>query len=201
MNDTRNDGTGGPARPERGGARPPGPRRAGLRRAGLRRAGLRRAGVLTAALAGTALLAAACGGGGPAGESTAYQTTYQKQLGYAQCMRAHGLPGFPDPQSNGTFNSTRANGSDFVGPRFQSADRACAHLEGPAETAAQFQRDVRGALRYAACMRAHGIAGFQATVQGNRIGMGIQGPGTEMNSPLFLSAQRACRKLVPVAGS
>jgi hypothetical protein len=159
--------------------------------------GRARAGMLPAALAGIALLAAACGAGGPAAGTTAHLTTYQRELAYAQCMRAHGLPGFPDPNSDGTFNSTRANGSDFNGPRFLSANGACAHLEGPQVTAQRFQQDVRGALRFGACMRAHGITNFQVRVsQGSHmISMGIQGPGGEMGSPQFQAAQRACRHL------
>jgi len=30
-------------------------------------------------------------------------TAYQQSLAYAQCMRAHGEPGYPDPASNGGF--------------------------------------------------------------------------------------------------
>jgi hypothetical protein len=150
-----------------------------------------RAGVLAAVLA---VLAAACGGGSPAGP-TAHLTAYQRELAYAQCMRAHGLPSFPDPQSDGTFVSNLADRGDFNGPRFLSANKACAHLEGPPETAAQFQQDVRQALRFAACMRAHGIANFQAGVsQGSgQAGMGAQ--GADPNSPQFQAAQRACRHL------
>ena len=163
-----------------------------------RPAGLWRVGVLPAAAAGIALLAAACGGGSSGGTGTGiHQTVYQRELAYAQCMRAHGDPGFPDPQSDGTFNETPANAGAFHGTLFLSANNACAHLEGAGVTPAQFQQNVRQVLRYAACIRAHGIVGFQATVQGNRIGMGIQGPGSEMNTPQFLAAQRACRKLVP----
>jgi hypothetical protein len=160
-----------------------------------RRPGRAQAGGLAAALAGMALLAAACGGSSPAGGATAHLTAYQRELAYAECMRVHGLPGFPDPNSDGTFNSTRANGGDFTGPRYLSVNRACAHLEGPQQTAAQYQQSVRQALRFAACMRAHGITNFQASVsQGSgQVGMGAQ--GADPNSPQFQAAQRACRHL------
>jgi len=91
---------------------------------------LQRAGVL-AAVAGIAVLAAACGGSSPA---TAGQTAYQRELAYALCMRGHGDPGFPDPQSDGTFTTTTtttANRGAFSGLRAESANKACAHLEGP----------------------------------------------------------------------
>jgi hypothetical protein len=159
-----------------------------------RPAGLRRAGVLAAAAAGIALLAAACGGSSGGTGPGIHQTAYQRELAYAECMRAHGLPGFPDPQSDGTFDSTKANSGDFHGPVFQSANKSCAHLEGTPQTATKFQQDVRQALKFAACMRAHGIANFQASVgRGGQIAMGAQ--GADPNSPQFQSAQRACRPL------
>jgi len=160
------------------------------------RAGPWRAGVLAAALAGIVPVAVACGS---TGESTAHLTAYQRELAYAECMRAHALPSFPDPQSDGTFISTRANGSDFTGPRYLSANRACVRLEGPGMTAAQEQQFNVQALKFAACMRAHGIANFQASAGAGRGGMGA--PGADPNSPQFQSAQRACRKLMPGSGS
>ena len=161
-------------------------------------AGLRRAGVQAAAAAGMAVLAAACGGGSSAGAGPGiHQTAYQSELAYAQCMRAHGLPGFPDPQSDGSFNSTMQNRGDFSGPGFQSANKSCAHLQGPGMSPAQFQQDVRQALKFAACMRAHGITNFQASVSQGSGQVGVGAQGADPNSPQFLSAQRACRHLMP----
>jgi hypothetical protein len=167
------------------------------RRAGRHRAG-RQAGAWAVTLAAVALLAAACGGGSPGG-STARLTAYQRELAYAECMRAHGMPSWPDPQSNGAF----AGSFDFGSRQYRSANRACAHLEGGSpETAQQFQRDVGQSLKFAACMRAHGIANFQATVTGQgEISTGSEGPGGELGSPQFHSANKACRKLQPGGGS
>ena len=157
-----------------------------------------RASLLAAAAAGTALLLAACGGPPPGPGSTARQTAYQKELAYAECMRGHGDPGFPDPQSDGTFNETRANAGDFHGPQFLAADKSCAHLQGPGMTAAQFQQNVNQALKFAACMRTHGITNFQASASHGQIGMGAQ--GADPNSPQFQSAQRACQPLLKGGG-
>ena len=157
-----------------------------------------RADVLASAVAGIALLIAACGGSPSAAGLTAHQTAYQRELAYAECMRAHGVPGFPDPQSDGTFNETRANAGDFHGPRFQSANKSCVHLEGPGMTSAQFQQNVDQALKFAACMRAHGITNFQASVSHGQVGMG--GQGADPNSPQFQSAQKACQSLLHKGG-
>ena len=167
-----------------------------------RPAGLRRAGVQAAAAAGIAVLAAACGGGSSAGAGPGiHQTAYQSELAYAECMRAHGLPGFPDPQSDGTFNSTMQNRGDFAGPRFQSANKSCAHLEGPGITPAQQQQDTRQALEFAACMRAHGIASFQYQPPSGGHSAGLGAQGANPDSPQFLSAQQACRHLMPGGGA
>jgi hypothetical protein len=161
-----------------------------------------RAGRVTAALAAVvllasvALLAAACGG---STAPTAHLTTYQKELAYAECMRAHGMPSFPDPQSDGTF----AGSFDFGSAAYKSANRACAHLQaGMPGTTEQFQQQVAQSLKYAACMRAHGITNFQTTVSAEgQVRSGIQGPGDEMNTPQFQSASQACRKFQTAGGS
>src|SRR5579859_4251373 len=61
----------------------------------------RRSGGLAGGLAAIALLATACGGAGST--ALAATTAYQKALAYAQCMRAHGEPSYPDPTANGGF--------------------------------------------------------------------------------------------------
>lgn len=166
-----------------------------------RPAGLPRLSVLAAAAAGIALAAAACGGGSSGGTETGiHQTAYQRDLAYAECMRAHGLPGFPDPQSDGTFNTTKANSGDFHGPRFLSGNKACAHLQGPGITPAQQTQFTNQALKYASCMRAHGITSFQFSPPQRGGTAGLGAPGANPNSPQFLAAQRACRRLQPSGG-
>lgn len=166
---------------------------------GSQRPGWREARLLAVALAAVSLLAAACGGSSTPPAPSAYQTAYQRELAYAACMRAHGLPGFPDPQSDGTFNSTRQNANDFHGPRFMSANKSCAHLEGPGMTPAQQERLTSQGLKFAACMRGHGITSFQfSDGAGGQVEMGAQ--GANVNSARFQAAQQACRKLQPSAG-
>jgi hypothetical protein len=163
------------------------------------RLGLRRVGALIAVMAGITLPAAACGGGS-AGGPGAHLTAYQRELAYAQCMRAHGDPGFPDPQSNGMFISNKADRGALAGPQFASANRACAHLEGPGMTPAQQERQTSQLLRFAACMRAHGITNFRYSPRGGGPGeLGAQGVNT--NTPQFQAAQQACRKFLPGGGS
>jgi hypothetical protein len=158
---------------------------------------------LPAAVTGTALLIAACGGPAAATGSSTYQAAFRKELAYAQCMRTHGVPGFPDPNSNGIFDTTVANRNDFHGPAYASANKKCEHLQGSPPTTAQVQRSVTEALKYAACMRAHGVANFSAGVNGDQVRMGFQGGAAAANSTRALIAQRICRPLLPrfLAGS
>jgi hypothetical protein len=165
------------------------------------RARLQRAGVLAATVAGTALLAAACGSGNSS--AAAGSTTYQKALAYAQCMRSRGVPGWPDPNSQGNFLTGPADYLTQGSPEFQAASKACQHLlpGGRQLTAAQQQQAVSRALKFAACMRAHGIRDFPDPVVQNG-GITLHGPaGFGPGSPQLQSAQRACRSLSPVGAS
>jgi hypothetical protein len=68
----------------------------------------------------------------------------------------------------------------------------------------QFQQGVSQALKFAACMRAHGITSFpEPEVNRNKENIIIgftPASGIDPNSPQFQAAQKACQKL-PVARS
>lgn len=51
----------------------------------------------------------------------------QQALAFSTCMRAHGVPSFPDPGGNGRLDvrSIRAAGVQAASPQFQSALKAC----------------------------------------------------------------------------
>lgn len=46
-------------------------------------------------------------------------------LQFAECMRAHGLPNFPDPTANG-IRIAQNSGIDPQSPQYQAAQQACA---------------------------------------------------------------------------
>jgi hypothetical protein len=166
------------------------PRRARVRMAGTRSA------VLAAALTGTALLAVACSGNGA--PVSAKQANYQKLLAYSQCMRAHGEPGFPDPQPNGDLLIDGPK-DHLNGALMNSAGKACQHLmpKSPPLTASQQQKLTARALKFVACMRTHGIPTFpDPTVNSRGIEMQIPSSVTP-NSAVFQNAQQACRNLAP----
>jgi hypothetical protein len=65
--------------------------------------------------------------GGSQTGGTANGTQHSRALQFADCMRAHGIPEFPDPSSNGAFNLP----SDInqQGPQFKRAEQACANVQ------------------------------------------------------------------------
>ena len=165
------------------------------------------------------LLGAACGGGASPNVASLGATTttvpaatgapqpfagmqqeYEYELSYAACMRAHGLPGFPDPTrtSHGlTFNAQVGSTT----PGYATANDACEHLlpdDGGPPSAAQIAAEGARLLRYAQCMRSHGLTGFpDPIVQANEIGFSLK--GVARGSPAFQRAQQACAALGPGA--
>ena len=167
-----------------------------LRRTGPRRA----AGLLTASLAGTALLAAACGSGSPAAGTSA---TYRKSVAFAQCVRSHGDPGFPDPDSRGMFDVSQI---DLNSTLVQAAIKPCQKLLPPAAVQlppSQQRALTMQALKFTACMRAHGYPNFPDPVIRHGSVQYQVGPpmGIDPHSPQFQSAQQLCQKLDPLPGS
>src|ERR1700685_2840016 len=156
----------------------------------------RSAGVLAAAVAGAAVLIAACGAGGGSSPAAAGPPAAQHALAYAQCMRSHGEPGFPDPDSKGNFLNLGPVNIDS--PQYRSANRTCGHLLPSYQvTPAQRQQELSSALRYSACMRSHGVSSFPDPVElanGNielRLGAG------HGSSPQQAPAAPAGRRFLP----
>jgi hypothetical protein len=94
-----------------------------------------------AAAAGLGLLASACEGSSTEGvaqvdsmQTTTDASTSSPDSGsgdpaaYSACMRSHGLPNFPDPNSNGGIKLDSTRGLDRSSPQFESAEEACKSL-------------------------------------------------------------------------
>lgn len=158
-----------------------------------------------------ALFAGACSGGGSGGPGVASAGTGKGTsstsaaggsgkagpLAYSQCMRSHGLRNFPDPNANGGLTLNNSSGLDPNSPQFKSADAACKPLQ-PQLPQAQRDKMKAGALKYAQCMRSHGVTDFPDP--GADGGIQIQAtPGSDLapDSPLFKAADKICQKLMP----
>lgn len=112
----------------------------------------------SAALAATVCsgLLVACGS---ASQPTGGDPTGGPALEYAQCMRAHGVPNFPDPSARGGL--VIPNDINPQSPAFSSAQQLCGKLAtaGPGQAGSSESRKLE-LLTVARCMRAHGIANF-----------------------------------------
>lgn len=166
-----------------------------------RRTRLRRPGPAAAALASLALLAAACSSGSANPGAGAGSPGKTSALAYSQCMRAHGIKNFPDPSAGGGVNILREQGTglDPASPQFQAADKACKSLmPALALSPAQQAKMKAGNLKYAQCMRAHGIADFPDPNSQGQIQIQAK-PGSDLdpNNPRYQSATKACQRYQP----
>jgi hypothetical protein len=181
-------------RPGRGpGPRPPWPRRA-------------RAAAVITVMAAAALLAAACGGGSPSSAGSGGSPTAggsansSPTVAYSRCVRAHGVPNFPDPDSNGQMPKPAVVRAlrEVGDSRARAATSACANLnpagQGNPTLTAQDQQDY---LRAAACMRSHGITNFpDPTFPGGHVNLSIPS-SIDTKSRQFTQAAQTCTKLIP----
>jgi hypothetical protein len=84
------------------------------------------------ALAVLALLAAACGssrsatGSGSSSEGVA--TAEPSYVAYSACMRSHGVPNYPDPNSSGSLPKPDAHHLGVSDSQLQATQRACQHV-------------------------------------------------------------------------
>jgi hypothetical protein len=124
---------------------------------------------------------------------------------FSACMRSHGVPNFPDPDSKGRIlitQGTDANGNktgvDTNSPQFKRAAQACRKFQpnGGRPTAAQEAQEQQMMLKYAQCMRSHGVPKFPDPKAGGALTLGTK-TGVDPNTPQFKAAQQACKKLVP----
>ncbi len=151
-----------------------------------------------AVAAGVAI--AGCGSSSPTATQSAKQLVSHalaKQVAFAQCMRAHGVPGFQDPtlrrSALGVGVSQGVSASVAQSPAFNAAQHACEKLlpagsQGPGNqpvSAAQHAQLVK----FAACVRAHGVTNMPDPAAN---GVFDLPPAIDENAPAFQSAIKRC---------
>lgn len=123
-------------------------------------------------------------------------------VAYAACVRAHGLPNWPDPDSSGHFpkGAVRAavqqaglNQSQFLARTQVCNDLLPTNISQPTLSAQQEQ----DYLSAAECMRSHGVPNFpDPTFPDGRVSLSIPS-SIDQNSPQFTQATQICTKLIP----
>jgi hypothetical protein len=127
------------------------------------------------ALAGLiGLISAGCGSDAPSKSSTAGTgdtssgattklTAQEKAVKFAECMRANGVPHFPDPDPKGDYNF----GVDVSREVWLKATDACKALKPPGALSSKRTPEQQSAsLRFAQCVRDHGVKDFPDPVNG-----------------------------------
>ena len=153
---------------------------------------------------------AACGGSAaPAGTGTSARASAGQFLQFAKCMRAHGVPNFPDPSLGGRIEISPGSGLHPRSPAFQAAQKACrSRLPGGGPGAIKpTKRQYAAALVFARCMRSHGVPGFPDPILSVPAGSGPilalrgmmfkPGPGIDPRSPAFQRAASHCGVRLP----
>jgi hypothetical protein len=162
---------------------------------------------------GSSSSATSTSGGTTSGATTGGATTsaqFQARLNLAKCFRAHGI-NVPDPSSGGgpaggggIFRQLR----NYSQAQVTAARQACRQYFAAAfprlnlnpQQRAQLQQQL---VKFAECMRSHGVNIPDPTFNGSGPGGGGFGLGFrsgERNSPAFQSALKACQSLRPRFG-
>jgi hypothetical protein len=131
----------------------------------------------------------------------------QKMVKFAQCMRTHGEPEFPEPVEGGIrIHNHNGHGPNPESPQFQAAEKACSKY-APAKVApspAQQAKMQEQALKFSECMRSHGVPNFpdpkfSSSGGGVRVTLEIgKSGGINPGSPQFQAAQKACQSVSPL---
>jgi hypothetical protein len=145
-------------------------------------------------------------GSSSAGSSQSGSASPDSQaVAYSACMRAHGVPDFPDPKVSTNGNevkvAVRVTPGITGNPKFNSAQKACSKLipgggPGPGSNHPISPKEQSQYLKAAACIRTHGIPNFpDPTFSGG--GVHVSHKGLDLNSPQALKAEEACQSLIP----
>ena len=157
-------------------------------------------------VAGLTLAVSACGSSGAkvaqvGTSSGANRSRPHDSQAFSACMRSHGVPTFPDPDSSGTIQ-VPSSIDDRV-PPVRAAYRACRNL-APSEGSLTGQGDVMHQdqlLAFAKCMRSHGVPQFpDPQVVNGHINMHLTAGQIDPSSPTVTAAMAACRSKLGPAG-
>ncbi len=155
---------------------------------------------LAAAAIAASTVIAACGSNSSStsssgSRSTAAQIRHAEQdaVSFADCMRSHGVPNFPD-SPYGQKQMLSSTGGQA--PAVQSAVAACSHLlphGGQSQSPAHSQVQIAAMLAFARCLRGHGFSNFpDPTSSGDLTHQMLATAGINLRQPALVQAADAC---------
>ena len=128
-----------------------------------------------AALALIALISAGCGSDAPAETATASRTAtpagkkltgQARAVKFAECIRAHGVRDFPDPNAKGDFEY----GVSVTVTVWTKAVNACKALQPPGSLSSKRSpKQQTESLKFADCIRENGVKDFPDPVNGEPV--------------------------------
>jgi hypothetical protein len=149
--------------------------------------------LLLAGLAGCS----ASGGSGATSTTSGQQNAAAVWRELVRCARANGMPNLPDPQLDSNGRANFPNGTPDPPARVRRACQAIYDRLPPSARGDEERPpvDMQALLRFARCMREHGVADFpDPDAEGN---FNAPAGATDPKSPRFKSALQACRQLDP----
>jgi hypothetical protein len=125
-------------------------------------------------------------------------TAQEKGVKFSECIRAHGVSDFPDPDAKGEYQY----GVSVSPAVWQRAVHACKELEPPgALSAKRSPKQQSAALRFAQCVREHGVKDFPDPVEGEPLIDTYKIPSSNRPGGMTIlnAATQKCGKLVEEA--
>jgi len=144
-------------------------------------------GTRPALVAAAVVALVGCGGSKPPAEGQLQNDA----LKYARCMRANGVPAFPDPSPGGGFEFTRGAGVDPSSPTVRAAQAKCraympAGPAAPGSTTHPSTQWLAKMVKAAQCMRRHGISDFPDPTTTMPSMTGFNGVISDIDGVLFV---------------
>ncbi len=165
----------------------------------------RRRLLVPTAAAALAALAAGCGSSNAPRVANVFTATTATTVSagagpvaFAACMRAHGIPSWPDPMPDGGFDKTKIRALGVTGSRIRAIqDRNCGRLivpTPPPQLSVQQQRtQLTDERSFARCMRRRGVPGFPDPDAHGQLSVEmVQAQGIDVHATSFLRVVRRC---------
>ena len=121
-------------------------------------------------------------------------------LAFSNCMRANGVPNFPDLGNKGMLiqgngQTVSVNGVSLNAPAFRTARAQCQkYLPTAPASSTQTARQSERGLEFAKCMRRHGVPNFPdpRVISSQGGNQQVYLPGVNAQSPAFEAAAKSC---------
>jgi hypothetical protein len=138
-----------------------------------------------------------CGHGSTAKPSSSGKV-FEQALLYSKCMRANGVPNFPDPQRQGNGVNVSV-GKNVDKSQMKKAQEACRDKmpQGDADGPNGGRIDSAKLTEWTKCMRGKLPEFPDPDVSGNTMTIVLRGTGIKGDSAKFENARRACQSHLP----